>query len=132
IFRTSGEWRLEFRAGGRLLTASEAGAAAIVTTADSAHYPDGEHYMREQLSLDPDTAVYGLGERFGPLVKNGQVVDMWNADGGTGSEQAYKNVPFCLTNAGYGVFVNDPGLVSFEVVDEYAVARVGQAERYVL
>jgi alpha-D-xyloside xylohydrolase len=128
--RTGADWRLEFRAGGRLLTASEAGAAAIVTTAD------GAHYLREQLSLGPDTAVYGLGERFGPLVKNGQVVDIWNADGGTGSEQAYKNVPFCLTNAGYGVFVNDPGRVSFEVASE-AVSRLqfsvpGQSLEYLV
>jgi alpha-D-xyloside xylohydrolase len=115
--RTGADWRLEFLAGDRLLTASEAGAAAIVTTAG------GGHYLREQLSLGLDTAVYGLGERFGPLVKNGQVVDIWNADGGTGSEQAYKNIPFCLTNAGYGVFVNDPGRVSFEVASE-AVNRL--------
>jgi alpha-D-xyloside xylohydrolase len=144
--RTGAEWRLEFRAGGRLLTASETGATAlintalintgIVTTAASARVPDGGHYMREQLSLGPDTAVYGLGERFGPLVKNGQVVDIWNADGGTGSEQAYKNVPFCLTNAGYGVFVNDPGRVSFEVASE-AVSRLqfsvpGQSLEYLV
>ena len=56
-------------------------------------------------------------------MKNGQVVDIWNADAGTSSEQAYKNVPFYLTNRGYGVFVNHPGLVSFEVGSE-AVSRV--------
>ena len=128
--RTGADWRLEFRAGDRLLTASEAGAAAIVTTSG------GAHYLREQLSLGLDTAVYGLGERFGPLVKNGQVVDLWNADGGTGSEQAYKNIPFCLTNAGYGVFVNDPGRVSFEVASE-AVNRLqfsvpGQSLEYLV
>lgn len=43
---------------------------------------------------------------------------MWNADGGTASEQAYKNIPFYMTNRGYGVFVNDPGDVSFEVASE--------------
>ncbi len=118
--RTGADWRLEFRAGGRLLTASEAGAAAIVTTSASDRNPGGGHYLREQLNLGVDTAVYGLGERFGPLVKNGQMVDIWNADGGTGSEQAYKNIPFCVTNAGYGVFVNDPGRVSFEVASEAA------------
>jgi alpha-D-xyloside xylohydrolase len=133
--RAGADWRLEFRAGGRLLTASEAGAAAIVTTDGTDHAGVG-HYMREQLSLGLDTAVYGLGERFGPLVKNGQVVDIWNADGGTGSEQAYKNVPFCLTNAGYGVFVNDPGRVSFEVASE-AVSRLqfsvpGQSLEYLV
>ena len=39
------------------------------------------------------------------------------------SEQAYKNVPFYLTDAGYGVFVDHPGRVSFEVGSE-AVSRV--------
>jgi alpha-D-xyloside xylohydrolase len=79
--------------------------------------PDG-HHVRERLNLGVGDTVYGMGERFGPLVKNGQVVDIWNEDGGTSSEQAYKNVPFFLTNAGYGVFVNHPGLVSFEVGSE--------------
>jgi alpha-D-xyloside xylohydrolase len=30
------------------------------------------------------------------------VVDIWNADGGTSSEQAYKNVPFYLTTGATG------------------------------
>jgi alpha-D-xyloside xylohydrolase len=56
-------------------------------------------------------------------VKNGQTVDLWNGDGGTSSEQAYKNVPFYLSSKGYGVFVNSPGHVSFEIGSE-AVERV--------
>lgn len=79
---------------------------------------DGRVFMREQLTLAPDEYVYGLGERFTPFIKNGQVVDIWNQDGGTGSEQAYKNIPFYLTNKGYGVFVNHKGAVSFEVASE--------------
>ena len=96
-------WNLEFLADGRVLTASGSKAMALLSTAS------GESYLREQLSLGVGELVYGLGERFGALVKNGQAVDIWNADGGTSSEQAYKNVPFYLTNAGYGVFVNHPG-----------------------
>jgi alpha-D-xyloside xylohydrolase len=80
-------------------------------------------YMREQLDLSVGECVYGLGERFTPFVKNGQVVDIWNKDGGTNSEQAYKNIPFYLTNKGYGVFVNHPELVSFEIGSE-KVSRV--------
>ena len=110
-------WNLEFLADGRVLTASGSKAMALLSTAS------GETYLREQLSLGVGELVYGLGERFGALVKNGQAVDIWNADGGTSSEQAYKNVPFYLTNAGYGVFVNHPGLVSFEVASE-AVSRI--------
>jgi alpha-D-xyloside xylohydrolase len=80
--------------------------------------PEGKTYMREQLELSVGECVYGFGERFGNFVKNGQTVEIWNLDGGTDSEQAYKNVPFYLTNRGYGVFVNHPGAVSFEAASE--------------
>jgi alpha-D-xyloside xylohydrolase len=81
-------------------------------------------YVAEQLGLGVGELVYGLGERFTPFVKNGQSVDIWNEDGGTSSEQSYKNIPFYMTSSGYGVFVNHPGKVSFEVGSE-RVARVG-------
>ena len=74
--------------------------------------------MREQLSLSVGELVYGLGERFSAFVKNGQSVDIWNEDGGTSTEQSYKNIPFYLSNKGYGVFVNHPEKVSFEVATE--------------
>jgi alpha-D-xyloside xylohydrolase len=107
----AGDWRLSFVDGEREITHSGWRAMAYVDA------PDGR-YIHEQLALGVGECVYGLGERFTALVKNGQVVDMWNADGGTSSEQAYKNVPFYLTNRGYGVFVNHPGKVSFEVASE--------------
>lgn len=84
--------------------------------------PEGK-FMRAQLDLDIGEKVYGLGERFTPFVKNGQSVDIWNEDGGTCSDLAYKNIPFYITNRGYGVFVNDTGRVSFEVCSEQ-VTRV--------
>lgn len=77
-------------------------------------------FMRGQLEVGVGEKVYGLGERFTAFVKNGQTVDIWNEDGGTSSEIAYKNIPFYLTNRGYGVLVNDPGPVSFEVCTEAA------------
>ncbi|WP_419992551.1 alpha-xylosidase [Streptomyces boninensis] len=113
-----GPWQLDFRTtDGRPLTSSGPKAMGIM------QQDSGEHYLREQLNLAVGTHVYGLGERFGPLVKNGQVVDIWNADGGTATEQAYKNVPFFLTDAGYGVFIDHPGRVSLEAGSE-AVSRV--------
>ncbi|MDH6629209.1 alpha-D-xyloside xylohydrolase [Streptomyces sp. LBL] len=116
-FARSGPWQVDFLAHGRVLTSSGPKSMGIMRDAS------GGHYLREQLGLGVGTSVYGLGERFGPLVKNGQVVDIWNADGGTTTEQAYKNVPLYLTDAGYGVFVDHPGKVSFEVGSE-AVSRV--------
>lgn len=114
---TSAPWHLEFSAGGRVLTTAGERGTGFVTDAD------GRHHMLGQLALGVGELVYGLGERFTPFVRNGQVVDVWQADGGTSSEQAYKNVPFHLTNRGYGVFVNHPGKVSYEIGSE-AVGQV--------
>jgi alpha-D-xyloside xylohydrolase len=75
-------------------------------------------HLREQLTLRPGESVYGLGERFQAFVRNGQSVDIWNDDCGTCSDKGYKDVPFFLTSAGYGVFVNSPARVSFEIGTE--------------
>lgn len=79
--------------------------------------PDGS-FMRVKLDVGVGEKIYGLGERFTPFVKNGQTVDIWNEDGGTASELAYKNIPFYVTNRGYGVFVNNPDRVSYELCSE--------------
>ena len=78
----------------------------------------GKNYMLEQMFLDVDEYVYGLGERFTPFVKNGQMVEMWNEDGGTASEIAYKNIPFYVTNKGYGILVDNEGDVAYEIASE--------------
>ena len=86
-----------------------------------AHMTNGKNhkcYMVEQLALDVDEYVYGLGERFTPFVKNGQVVEMWNEDGGTASEIAYKNIPFYITNKGYGVLLDNEGDAAYEIASE--------------
>lgn len=36
------------------------------------------------------------------------MADIAIIDGGTSSQQAYKNVPFYISSRGYGVFVNHP------------------------
>lgn len=77
-----------------------------------------EPYMVSELSLKVGECVYGLGERFTAFVKNGQVVDTWNEDGGTSSQIAYKSIPFYMTNCGYGVLVDSTDNVSFEVASE--------------
>lgn len=116
VVPTEGEWRYVFERDGQPLTGSEPGAVGLFAQNDKV-------YLREQLSLQVSETVYGLGERFGPFVRNGQSIDMWNEDGGTDSEYAYKNVPFYLTSQGYGVLVNHPGRVSYEVASHH-VQRV--------
>ncbi|MBO0512028.1 alpha-xylosidase, partial [Streptomyces beijiangensis] len=116
---SEGPWGLRFLdEDGRRLTAVEPRGTAFATA------PDGTHHMIAQLSLGVGESVYGLGERFTPYVRNGQTVDIWQADGGTSSELAYKNIPFYMSSRGYGVFVNHPGKVSFEIGSE----SVGQVQ----
>ena len=112
----AGEWSLAFSGDGAPLTGS--GVRSLASMSDVAH---GD-FMVERLELPVGTNVYGFGERFTPFVKNGQVVETWNEDGGTASEQAYKTLPFFVTDAGYGVFVNSPARVSFEVASEVVSA----------
>ncbi|MEC0127959.1 alpha-xylosidase [Paenibacillus pabuli] len=111
IDKTNG-WDVSFLYEGKRITGSGQRAAGYITG------PSKEAYFREQLDLGIGEYVYGLGERFTPFVKNGQIVDTWNEDGGTSSEQSYKNIPFYLSNKGYGVFVNHPERVSYEIASE--------------
>jgi len=112
---TEGPFNLRFLRGGKTLT------TAIGRLSGHFVGPQGCR-MAQYLSLGIGETVYGLGERFTPFVKNGQVVETWNEDGGTCSEQAYKCVPFYITNGGYGVLVNNPGKVSFEIASEVVSA----------
>ncbi len=112
VLYKTGDYRLCFYYGDNLMTESSLGGLAY------ARENTGKTYMREELALDVGELVYGLGERFTALEKNGQTVDIRNEDGGTASEQAYKNIPFYVTNKGYGIFVNHPETVSFEVASE--------------
>ncbi|MDE6635333.1 MAG: alpha-xylosidase, partial [Lachnospiraceae bacterium] len=82
--------------------------------------PDDINYMCASTNLSVDEHIYGLGERFTAFVKNGQVVQMWNDDGGTSTQLSYKNVPFYMSDRGYGVFVNNTGKVEYEVGSEIA------------
>lgn len=136
LVASSGSLRVEIRKdngaitfyrGDEKLTASGAKDLAYMKTdwkGDAYNRRTDDAYMREQLSIGVGELIYGLGERFSAFVKNGQSIDIWNEDGGTSTEQSYKNIPFYLSNKGYGVFVNHPERVSFEVASEM-VTKVG-------
>lgn len=119
---TKKTWSMTYMRGNEVITKSAGKDLALMKmnfkgyTYDKG---DGEDtYIRQMLSLSVGELVYGMGERFTPFVKNGQSVDIWNEDGGTSTEQSYKNIPFYITNKGYGVLVNHPERVSFEVATE--------------
>ena len=106
-------WAIDFLRNGERITGSQLKNSGYVQDGNS-----GRNYVFERLDLGVGETVYGLGERFTSLVRNGQSVETWNRDGGTSTEQAYKNIPFYLTNRGYGVLVNHPQAVEFEIGSE--------------
>lgn len=106
-------WGIRFLDGERELTSTGYRNMAYMKNQDN-----GRSYVLEQLALDIDEYVYGLGERYTPWIKNGQEVQMWNEDGGTSSEITYKNIPFYITNKGYGVLLDNEGDAAYEIASE--------------
>ena len=113
-------WGYSFWADGKLLTSSgfrNIGYVRWDRSVSSMLPQDNymkEHaytpYMTQDLLLAPGENVYGFGERFTAFVKNGQVVETWNEDGGTASQVAYKNIPFYM-------------------IHKYTIASVGHIKR---
>ncbi|HJV59793.1 MAG TPA: hypothetical protein VJ743_02550, partial [Albitalea sp.] len=62
-------WSLTFREGDKVLTRSDWRSLGYV------QWGDKGNFVHEQLTLAVGETVYGLGERFTPFVKNGQVVE---------------------------------------------------------
>lgn len=77
-----------------------------------------KHYIFTQTELSVGETIHGLGERFGAWNKIGQNIEVWNEDGGTSSEQAYKNISFWLSSRGYGVFIDTPDKIDLEIGSE--------------
>jgi alpha-D-xyloside xylohydrolase len=126
VDRKSGQYR--FEAGGKTLTSCDFRNLGYIRQnyKPSTMLPEPKDYLADhydpymvnELSLKAGERVYGFGEQFTAFAKNGQVVNMWNEDGGTASQVAYKNIPLYLTSGGYGVFVDHTTPVSFEVASE--------------
>ena len=113
IDKRPSSWRITFWDGERELTNTGFRNMAHIVNNET-----GRKYTVDALAIDVDEYIYGLGERFTPFVKNGQSVEMWNEDGGTASEIAYKNIPFYITNKGYGVLLDNEGDASYEISSE--------------
>lgn len=71
-------------------------------------------------ALQSGEAVYGLGEKFGPLNKRGQLIHSQVEDAlGVNTGLAYKNTPFAwspgIGSGAWGTFVHTPGMVTHGV-----------------
>ena len=117
------KWYMKYIRNGEVITTSGPKDLAMIKENWTGDFYDvdgdlHDTYMRQQLGIGVGELLYGTGEHFTPFVKNGQTVEIYNEDGGTSTEQSYKNIPFFLSNKGYGVLVNHPERVSFEFATE--------------
>ncbi|MBO4548406.1 MAG: hypothetical protein J5758_04240, partial [Abditibacteriota bacterium] len=78
---------------------------------------DGEYTACfEALELDNDELIYGLGERFDSLTRNGRAVDFHNKDClGTATPRTYINIPFYMSTRGYGLFLNSAARTDWQI-----------------
>lgn len=73
--------------------------------------------------LQSDEHIYGLGETFTTFEKRGETVDCWvTQPNGAETKRAYKNVPFYLSSAGYGLLIDSDQRVRFDMGDSSAVS----------
>jgi alpha-D-xyloside xylohydrolase len=112
------EWSMQFEDGSTIITGGAWDSLGQMTNRA------GGRWLMQRLRTGVGECLYGLGERFGPIAKNGQSISIWNEDGGTGSDLAYKNIPFFISNRGYGILVNSNARVDFEIGTE----RVSQVQ----
>lgn len=105
-------FEMKFETDGQVVTASKGDGLGYMQVQGKGPF------MTQRLSMGVGECIYGMGERFSPLVRNGQSVAIWNDDPGTTSDLSYKNIPFYLSSRGYGLLVNMPGRVEFEVATE--------------
>lgn len=88
---------------------------------------NGKYACFEAFELEPDEVIYGLGERFDGIVRNGRTVDFHNKDAvGTTSRRTYVNIPFYLSTKGYGLFLNSGAKIEWEIgTKEMGTAQFG-------
>ena len=107
-------WKIEIRdASGKLLTATR-----NPSDVSKSYYPtlpfsfvrrafDYSRSVAAAFSLSPDEKIFGCGESFTKLDKNGQKIVLWTDDpNGVLNTELYKPIPFFLSSRGYGMFMH--------------------------
>ena len=104
VSREKGVWQVDYIGDGRVITSS-----CFHGMAHALNRETGRVYSMDSLMLDVGECVYGLGERFTALCQKWP--DRRYVAGRRRhrpANMAYKNVPFYMTNRGYGIFVDRP------------------------
>lgn len=86
--------------------------------------PAGQVRCHESFALRLDEQLYGLGQQYGPLPRRGQRIVAWSRDalGLNTSAATYTNVPFFCSTRGWGLFLNHPERIVYELGSPSAIS----------
>jgi len=87
-------------------------------------YKNKEVSVFESLSLETEEKILGFGEKYYRLDRREKTMISWNTDTiFFTTDRAYKNVLFFISNRGYGVFINTPEKIRYEVRSQSFVSN---------
>lgn len=127
-------WKILIRdASGKVLTQTRGqvdGRSSYTPTLPFSFVRRASDYSRSVaavFSLSPDEKIYGCGESFTRLDKNGQKVVLWTHDpNGVQTQTMYKPIPFYMSSRGYGMFMHTTSPVTCDFGATYGESNAMQ------
>ena len=101
----------------------------------TAWYDSSSAITASRLSLRLPSSIHfgGMGERFFSTQLEGRTLQSWNEDAdGVRTKAAYKTVPFVISNQGWGLWFNSPGLSVWDLGDTTPLAMTVTTPQSVL
>ena len=127
-------WKIEIRdKAGKLLTHTrnkEDGKSSYTPNLPFSFVRRASDYSRSVaavFSIYPDEKIFGCGESFTRLDKNGQKIVLWTHDpNGVETQTMYKPIPFYMSSRGYGMFMHTSSPITCDFGATYGESNAMQ------
>ncbi|MCF2502610.1 alpha-xylosidase [Dyadobacter sp. CY107] len=127
-------WKILIRdASGKVLTQTRGqadGRSSYTPTLPFSFVRRASDYSRSVaavFSISPDEKIFGCGESFTRLDKNGQKVVLWTHDpNGVQTQTMYKPIPFYMSSRGYGMFMHTTSPITCDFGATYGESNAMQ------
>jgi len=127
-------WKILIRdASGKVLTQTRSqadGKASYTPTLPFSFVRRASDYSRSVaavFSISPDEKIFGCGESFTRLDKNGQKLVLWTHDpNGVETQTMYKPIPFYMSSRGYGMFMHTTSPITCDFGATYGESNAMQ------
>ncbi|HMO49643.1 MAG TPA: glycoside hydrolase family 31 protein [Kiritimatiellia bacterium] len=76
---------------------------------------DSREHLELRIPLAAGEAIWGFGQRFDAFNLRGRRLESWTTDGWNADDTSYFATPFYISSSGYGLLVNHPGRIQFDI-----------------